>query len=158
MKKRAQLQIFETMIVLLIFFILIGMGFIFYGKVSKSNFETEKFKQSQLVSVAVAQKVMFLPELQCSEQDIVKDNCIDILKLQSAVSVMNSYSLEYFDTFGFSEIRVREIYPIGSTYDLYIRKPTNRLNGFQTNVPVSLFDPITRTNKFGVLTIKTYTK
>lgn len=162
MNKKAQIQIGETVAVLFVFFILIAIGFIFYAKVIKSNIESEKEELSQLQSVSIAQKIMFMPELQCS-QDIVTEisNCIDKLKLESADDIIKSNELYYFDLLGYSDITISQIYPSDSEYsniNIYSRKIEDFTNKFVTNVPVSLYKPIDKTYSFGILTIETLTR
>lgn len=158
--KKAQIQIFETIAVLAVFFILLGIGFIFYTKVIKSNIESDAAEISQSKSVSVAQRVMFLPEIQCSEDNVPKEGCIDTLKLDSAISVINKpeNSLYYYDSFEFSEIKIDEIYPNSQHWDLYLKTTADYKNKFQTNVPVTLYDPKTKTSKFGIISITTQTK
>ena len=159
MNKKAQIQIGETIAVLFVFFILVIVGIIFYVRVIKSNLESEKEELSQLNSVGIAQRVMFMPEIQCS-QDIVEEitNCIDILKLESAPSIIIQNELYYYDLLEFSDISVSQIYPDDARWILYSRKTSDFKNKFTTNVPISLYDPITRKNGFGVLTIVTLSK
>lgn len=157
MERKAQIQIFETIAVLFIFFILIAIGFIFYTKIFKSNLETEKEEFSQAKSIAIAQRVMFMPELQCSDDNIVKENCIDILKLQPAKQIIEDNAV-YYDLLEFSDIIITQIYPNQGEWDLYSRTTKDFKNNFTTNVPISLFNPITKEYGFGVLTIHTLTK
>lgn len=160
MKKRAQIHIGETIAVLFVFFILVAIGFIFYFKIVKSNIEIESEEFSQIKSIGIAQRVMFLPELQCSEGNVIRENCIDVLKLESAQSVISQdiNKLQYFDLFEFSEISVQQIYPNEQKWNLYSRRLDNFRSKFVTNVPVALFNPISRTYGFGILTIETMSK
>ena len=158
MGKKAQIQIGETIAVLFVFFILIIVGFIFYVNVVKGNIELEKEELYQLRSVGIAQKIMFLPEVQCSEDNIIIDNCIDILKLDSAQSIMRENDVYYFDLLEFSDVKISQIYPTEANWSLYSRKTGNFKNKFVTNVPISLYDPTTRKHGFGVLTIETLSK
>ena len=157
--KRAQIQIGETVAVLAVFFILIVIAFLFYARIMKSNANTEADEASQLTSVAISQRVMFLPEIQCSK-DAVEEitNCIDKLKLESAQNVMKANSLYYYDLLQFSEVNIFQIYPSGPTYTLYSRKTEKFRDKFVTNVPISLYDSAARSYAFGVLSIETYLK
>lgn len=155
---RSQIQIGETIAVLFVFFILIIIGIVFYVKILKSDLESEKEELSQLRSVGIAQRVMFLPELQCSEGNVIKDNCIDILKLESAPSIMQGNELYYYDLLEFSDVNITQIYPTEAKWVLYSRKTKDFKNKFLTNVPISLYDPITRKHGFGILTIETLSK
>ena len=157
MGKKSQIQMGETIAVLFVFFVLILIGLIFYVKIIKGNIESDKEEASQLRAIGIAQRVMFLPELQCSEDNIIKDNCIDIWKLDSAKNIMKDNEPYYYDLLEFSDVKVVPIYPPGLELNLYSRKLENT-NKFVTNVPISLYNPNTRRYAFGVLTIETYSK
>ena len=158
LRKKGQIQIFETIAVLIVFFILIAIGFIFYGKVVKNDIEEEADQISQLRSISVAQRAMFLPELQCSEDNVVRENCIDLLKLEASSLIIDPDNPYYFDMFGFSELNVSEIYPESRQYTIYSRKITDYKSKFVTNVPISVYDPATRQYHFGVLTLETMSR
>jgi len=156
--KKAQIQIGETIAVLFVFFILIIIGFVFYVNVIKSNIDIEKEELSQLRSVGISQRIMFLPEVQCSEDNIIIDNCIDILKLEYAQSVMKENEIYYYDLLEFSDVSVLQVYPDEAKWSLYSRKTDDFSSRFVTNVPVSLYNPATRKHGFGILTIETLFK
>ncbi|MAG91434.1 hypothetical protein CMO83_02060 [Candidatus Woesearchaeota archaeon] len=158
MNKKAQIQIFETIAVVIVFFILVIIGFLFYANIIKGNLDIEKEELSQLKSVAIAQRAMFLPELQCSEDNIIRENCIDILKINSAKNIITRNQIYYYDQLEFSDITVSQIYPSEDQWTIYSRETIGYRNKFVTNVPVSLFDPIKKTYGFGILTIETLTK
>jgi len=141
-----------------VFFILIIVGFIFYVKVIKGNLEMEKDELSQLRSVGIAQRIMFLPEVQCSEDNIVIDNCVDVLKLDSAQQLMKDNDIYYYDLLEYSDVSIVQLYPSEAKWSLYSRKTDDFKNKFVTNVPMSIYDPAIRKHGFGVLTIETYTK
>ena len=153
--KKAQVQIFETMGVLVIFFILIFIGLTFYGRMVKNDINKEGYELSQLRSIAVAQRLMFFPELQCSDDSLVKENCIDRLKLDSAGEIMQDNEIFYYDILEFSEISVAKIYPSDEAWTIYSRKPATFSTNFTTNVPVLIYDPVLERHDFGVMTIET---
>lgn len=156
--RKAQIQIGETIAVLFVFFILIIIGFIFYVKVIKGNIEQEREELMQLKTIGIAQRVMFLPELQCSKDNIIIDNCVDVLKLDAAKEIMKRNEVYYYDLLEFSDISIRRIYPTEAKWSIYTRKTDDFKNKFVTNVPISLFDPISGEHNFGILTIETLTK
>lgn len=158
MNKKSQIQIGETIAVLFVFFILIIIGFIFYVKVIKGNIEFEKDELSQLKSIGIAQRVMFLPEVQCSEDNIIIDNCIDILKLDSAQALMKENEVYYYDLLEFSDVSIVQIYPTEAKWNIYSRKTDDFKSKFTTNVPISIYDPAARRHGFGILTIETLLK
>lgn len=162
MSKKSQIQIMETIAVLFVFFMLVAIGIVFYTNIYKSNLQGEQEAESQSKSVTIAQRVMFLPELQCSGNNIIKDNCIDLLKLSSAAAAINgndNYKLDYYDLLEYSDVNVQEIYPDpAKKWSLYSRKIPSFKSSFVTNAPVSLYDPISKSYSFGVLTIETTAK
>ena len=158
MSRKSQIQIGETIAVLFVFFILIIVGFMFYVKVIKGNIELEKDELSQLMSIGIAQRVMFLPEVQCSEDNIIIDNCIDILKLDSAQKLMRENEVYYYDMLEFSDVSILQIYPIEAKWSIYSRKTDDFRNKFLTNVPISLYDPASRKHGFGILSVETLSK
>ncbi len=161
MHKKSQIQTFETIAVLFIFFILLGIGAIFYVRIHKSNLDVTKQEYSQSKSVAIAQRAMYLPELQCSEGKVIKDNCIDILKLEAADDIIESNEIYYYDLLEFSEINITQEYTSAEVipnWTVYSRKIAKPSSSFITYVPVSLYNPMLKTYGFGILSIETQSK
>ena len=148
----------ETIAVLFIFFILVVIGFIFYGKIVRNNLESEKDEVAQLRSVGIVERVMFLPEVQCSEDNVIKDNCADILKLDAAKQAINANEVYYYDLLEYGNITISQIYPTEQSWVIYSRKLDGYKNKFVTNVPISLYDPSTRKNGFGIISIESLSK
>lgn len=160
-KKKSQIQMLETIAVLFIFFVLLLIGFIFYTSVLKSSIETQKEESVQLIAIEVAQRASSLPELQCSEDNIVSDNCIDLIKLETASTVIQANDIHYYDRLLFSTITVTRVYPLDpvkNKWTLYNRTLEEFSNKILTNIPISIFDPITNKKSFGVMTVELYLK
>ena len=154
----------ETMAVLVIFFVLAGIGLMFYIKVMKGNVEAEMETIRQLQAIEIAQRTVFLPELQCSEgEDIVKSGCIDVEMLEafSGLDMANSNQVYYHNRLGFSEITINRIYPPTtgtSTWSLY-NKPLDEFSDkITTFLPISLKYPKEDYYSFGVVNVSVYMK
>ena len=80
--KKAQVKMFETIAVLVVFFMIILFGFMFYTRVQQTTFEAETEEQIILRAIDLSQNIFFLPEIQCIGEH--KIDCIDILKLDAA--------------------------------------------------------------------------
>lgn len=152
-KKKSQIQIGETISVIFVFFILLLIGFMFYAKVLKGNAAIESDELAQLRSVEIAQRVMFLREMQCSTDVTDSKNCIDKLKVESAKNVMNLNAVEYFDILGFAKIKILQVYPSYEETEIYSKDLSDFKNKFSTNVPVSIYDPIKKEYNFGLVSI-----
>jgi len=158
--KKAQIKMFETIAILIIFFILLMFGFMFYSRVQKSSYESEIEKSVVLQAVEVSQVISLLPELQCSKgRNIPESQCIDQLKLSAATEVINQNRQDYFDLFSYSNIYIEKIYPLDSGENTFILYdfPKNQDNGkISTQFPISLKNPITNKYYFAVLYVDIY--
>jgi hypothetical protein len=171
MPKKSQLHTMETIAVLGVFTILIVLGVFFYFKVFKSDSVQENEEKMQMTAVEIAQRASTMPELQCSENNIVKDNCVDRIKLGYANSIINTqYKTDYFNYFGYSVIKIDRIYPEplilwDKTTDtaswMIYSNPLGDEEYKQksvTKIPISIFYPNEDMNAFGVMTVEVYSK
>ena len=169
--KKSQLKIGESIAVLFIFFVLVILGIIFWSKYSQSSIAAMTDEESLTKAVKISQIVSYLPELQCSTQEVIKFNCFDTIKINkmaelfmagqdaSEQAAADKAKLHYFDTLSFSNITVVSIYPQKRSYNVY-DKPyaTDGSNSYRTTqVPIAIYDPINATYSFGYLDVRVYT-
>ncbi len=153
---------FETIAVLLIFFVLIGFGLIFYGRIQAGSFQEKQEENFELKAIQTAQLVSFLPELQCSSNNIIVDDCFDILKVEALSefieqnpNIRNEY---YYDLFGFSSISIEQVYPSVVSWSIYERTTERTKAKSSIMIPVSLYNASSRAYNFGILTVAVYRK
>ncbi len=163
MGKKSQIQMGESIAILFIFFVLLIFGFVFYMNIMKGSAKVEVEENIQLKAVGIAQKASFLPELQCSEENVRVEDCIDRHKLEAVHNLLSENNIYYFDIFEFSNISVRKVYPfpeVGETIDweLYDNVPGEFTSKLSTFIPVSLFNSTTKSYDFGILAVEVYTK
>lgn len=183
MKRKSQIKMTETIGILFVFFFILMLGFIFYARFQQTSLQYKKEKVITQKSIEVAQFVSFLPELQCTvgteEGVIIKNACLDLLKLESARQVFTDNKLYYYDLFYYSTISVKWIYPgtIPSQFDatmfnsdpdnpnsmkIYENIPTDYTQKIKTVFPVLLEDVITAVpdtrHYLGVLEVDFYVK
>lgn len=160
--KKAQVQMMETIAVLFIFFILIAFGFIFYANVLKGSIAVTKREHSELKAIELANRVSSLPELQCSDNNIVQENCIDWLKLEKADLLMDQNRLFYFGMLGYSNVIIEQVFPVDYTstfsYTVYSNIPPDYSDKLPTYIPILLKKPITGGYGFGIMTVILYAK
>ncbi len=162
--KKAQIKMFETIAVLLIFFILIGFGLIFYSKIQGQGFQAKTDENFELKAIQTAQLVSFLPELKCSSDGVPTKDCFDKLKVDALNEVLNNPQNKdikdgyYFDIFGFSNITIEQIYPSiqDNNWAIYEKIPDDYKAKSSIKIPISLYDAISREYGFGVLNIDVY--
>ncbi|MCB9362471.1 hypothetical protein H6504_03465 [Candidatus Woesearchaeota archaeon] len=156
---KAQIKMGETVAIMIVFFLLVAFGLGFYVQVQEHYFEKEQAKILQLKGLQISQKASYLPELQCSVQNIQYDNCFDIDKAEIFFEVVNGSDekyAHYYDIFGSSTLYLQEVYPnSGKTYMIYDASLPNErgTNTLTSVVPVSLFDGKQNVFSIGVLVI-----
>lgn len=154
MRKKAQIKLMETVGVLLVFFVLLAIGMIFYGQYQKS--EILKQQRELIVSDAISKtiRIMYLSELQCTRNKAPSEGCIDIERLKLFNETIEDNMDYYKHIFGNSKIVVRELYPHNRTFAVY--EVGRSRNSFSTPIPVTLYDPVRDLNYFGVLNVEIY--
>jgi hypothetical protein len=165
--KKAQLQMFETAMVLLFFFIIVAFGLMFYVGVQKGKMDKIKGEADSITSVEIALAALDFPELKCtlspgrSEGIVIDEGCIDIVKLEAFRSYItdpvNEYDAAtyYFSRLQFSKISVKEIYPGSSATIVYSRENKMSNESIKTfNMPVALYNPIKDSYALGILEVK----
>ncbi len=151
---------FETIAVLMIFFVLIGFGLVFYSRMQGQQFQEKGKENFELKAVQTAQLVSFLPELQCSSDGIITNDCFDILKIEAFKKVCigdikNEY---YFDTFGYSRISIKQIYPEVIDWEIYDKPGSQETDVSPMIVPISLYNASSHDYNFGILSVEVYKK
>lgn len=156
--KNAQIKSFETILVLFVFIVLVGIGFIFYGFVAKTNSQKDYYDVQDLKSIEVVDHLSSLPELQCSRQSIVDINCFDELKIKAFKEVLKnpSYFSYYSPIIGFSEITAHVIYPDKKDLELFNNSLKTNYDVISSYVPSIIYDPINDLNQFTILEVKYY--
>lgn len=147
--KKSQMKTFESVAVLIVFFILIALGLMFYAGVQKTSLKRTYAERTEQEAVKMAMKVSYLPELLCSKRKIIEDDCFDVHKLKSIadwVEFDEGIFLHYQSDFKESVITVKVVWPSfpEKTYILYENQPeSGRIRDYYiipTYVPVSLKD------------------
>ena len=83
MNKKAQIQLGESIFVVIIIVLLIVFGLVFYAQAQKESIDAESSGFDDLDTIAIAQYATSLVELQCSLQEVQYPNCFDITKLEA---------------------------------------------------------------------------
>ncbi|MFH1317147.1 MAG: hypothetical protein ABII01_06510 [Candidatus Woesearchaeota archaeon] len=115
--RKGQIRIGESMAVMIVFFFLLMFGYSFYINIQKQQFARDLKESSENIAVQVAQKIYFLPELQCSSGvRFVRESCYDQMKIESFIKMMtmmnsNLRELFYKDVIGISKIDFHQVYP-----------------------------------------------
>lgn len=161
-KRKAQIQIGESMIVIILIMIIAVFALVFTTKMATSKYEIKITEYEELDAVETAQIVTNLYELRCSKEG-VQATCVDKYKAIALAQVAQTPTayLYYYDLFKNAKVTLKEIYPNQETYVLYEVNATNTTKGQISNsivIPVSLYDAAKDTVSFGVLQVERYHK
>lgn len=159
MNKKSQLKMFETIGVLIVFFILLAIGMSVYFFLQKASYSKDLEHTRQLEALGLVQKMLYLPELDCNFLQTTQDNCIEKLKLESLRNLMQrdaTAKRDYYPTFGMSAIKIVPVYPAGNETNLYQNVPQKYKRSFKTHTPIILKDSVKETNTFAYIEITSY--
>lgn len=159
---KAQLKMFETIGVLVVFFILLFAGIAFYFTAQTSAVQKEKREAQNQYAYQLSLRALNLPELDCSFLVTKRDNCVDSYKLSifSKLLAQDADGDEtrrlYFPEFGYSTITIKPIYPSGAARILY----NNVLPEFSDNLtnknPILIYHPLRDEYSFAFMEVNVY--
>jgi hypothetical protein len=141
MRKKSQIKMFETIAILVIFFFLVGFGFIFYARVHKTTSQIEFSEAQEFKAIQISERAAFLPEIQCSSHNEPIDDCIDIEKLEAFSNAVSNNLQYYYNLFEFSNIIVEEVYPDQESWTLYDNPKQDFKDQISIQLPILLNDP-----------------
>ncbi len=161
--KKAQIKMFESIGVLLVFFFLVGFGLQFYTNIQLQDLDRAKKEFSEVTSIEIASKITNFPSLYCSEHNVRKTSCIDIEKAtiwQDKISEVEGFQSFIINELPPSTLFLNQMYPTKQQWVLYNDTPqfTNesRVTYIDTVIPVTLFNSTSRLHNFGVLVVRLY--
>lgn len=126
---KGQIHLFESTMVLFVFFFIIIIGFSVYQNFQQGKLERTQEEFNQKQAVKIAQKVLFLPEISCSTNADIKFDCIEIQKLQGFQDQLRLNSRYYREVLGPSRASLEVV------YSPYTMPPP-----FDTNTTIPLYD------------------
>lgn len=146
----------ENIAVLLIFTVLLVIGIIFYVQYKRGSMSDEIREQKIKSAIETAQRIAYLPEVQCSEDGIQRENCYDLTKIMAASKVIQDEKNFYYGILGYSLVEVDKLYPDTGKITLYDNKKPGTVNQEISQIPIALYVPYEDRYIFGVLKVTVY--
>jgi len=157
--KKSQIQMGETIAILFVFSLLVAFGFIFYLRVMHGTESSRATENLQLRAIQVAQKASFMPEYACSEGNVVKDSCVDLIKVESVPALVANNKRYYYDALGFGKIKISKIFPPpNEEWIIYDESMPDYKNKLKTIIPTALLNVTSGNYYFGVMEVEVYSK
>ncbi|MEM3374675.1 MAG: hypothetical protein QXE31_05665 [Candidatus Woesearchaeota archaeon] len=166
--KKAQLQIMENALVILVVFIILIFAFIFFLGYQNQQLKEKDREFKQLEMIKKIQLLNSMVELQCMGNNQVSQNCYDILKIESFKDILNEEKFYYEPLFGNVKIFIKQFEPSPDCYDClngdrWIKtweiydNPKKENKGFlEIQMPILLRNVVDHEDKFGVLFLRIY--
>ncbi len=148
----------ETIIVLIIFFILLAGAMVFYAKIQLYTSKQDAEKAYEEYAIAVEQRIRHLSEIPCTNDGTVVFDCYDLSKIQALQEVIPKHNLYYKSIiFKNSQVTINSVYPVTGEFILFGYEYDNDEAGVQPfRTPVTLYDPLTDSYNFGYITVEVY--
>jgi hypothetical protein len=157
MGKKAQIKMFETIAVLIVFFFMLIFGLVYYNSTQTREIKRMIEDDKQLRAIEIMKTATYLPELQCSIDNVLTSNCLDKVKLESFADVSDTNRLYYANFFSFGRIYVNETYPEQWGKVIFLNDKTTNKNKITNFIPILIYDPIDRKYAAGVLVVEVLT-
>lgn len=166
MSKRSQIQMAESIAVIIIVIFLLVIGIVFWNSIRQDDIKTSSLEREDLSVIALAKVAAELPELRCySSSTVSKVNCFDYHKIlalnasmHSSDPVLRSQTFDYYNYyFRNSRITIQQVYPTEDSIVLYDNN-ISRQTSLQISIPIIIEKNYGKksTRGFGLLIVEGY--
>jgi len=170
--RKAQLQIMQSTMILLLLFIILGIAFIFFMYGQRSSVKEKMDKYTDMGLSKRAKILNYMPELLCSSSNVLSYDCFDIDKIAAFSDVFSSYESYYVSLIGPGRIKLMLFDsktlswsdPDGNSIDfqgpdgyvLYDNPKPNYKESRRINIPISIYNATENKHYFGVMEAEFY--
>ncbi|MFC1768437.1 hypothetical protein ACFLZX_01610 [Nanoarchaeota archaeon] len=154
--KKSQMQLGETIAILLVFMLLVGLGFAFYARVNSISVQRQLIQLEEQRAIHKVQTITNLPELICSSREVVTDYCVDLYKVYAALGPDGVFQKEvpyYRRLYGNSYVKLHWLSGIDTPIDFLLFNSTVGGSANVFHFPVLINDPVNNTNHFGMIEV-----
>lgn len=133
----------ENIAIIFIFILLVVGALVFYSRVQRADFEVKHEEDQDKEFVQISQKMSFLPEIRCSQENVPIENCIDLTKLDKftdMVATSQGY-LYYENDLKTSTITLEQIFPDTGDKWLLYNNTGDKSSSVPAYIPISIFNP-----------------
>ncbi|MFC1728427.1 hypothetical protein ACFLZ7_03115 [Nanoarchaeota archaeon] len=147
--KKAQIHMGENVAILFIFFILLVVSIVFYARLTETKVGIEQEEAFAGKAIEISQRLSYLPETQCSKDNIIEENCYDLHKLiaLSNINKKTENRAHYYNMFRQANITIQQIFPEPTKINVYNFVPEDYTEKSQVQIPISICDFTQRPEK-----------
>jgi hypothetical protein len=147
----------ETIIVLIIFFILLAGAMVFYAKIQTYTLAKKQEELQEQSAIVLANRIRHLAEISCTIDGSVIFDCYDLVKLTALQKIIETSLYYQINVFKDSRVVVTSVYPEQEELLLYDFDSAESTAALPFRIPVTIYDPGDSTYNFGYITIEVYT-
>ena len=163
--KKSQIQMGETVAIVIIVMILLVVGIVFWNKLERKDIVDNSRSTDELFVIEISNTISELPELKCSKSLVQQPNCFDLYKILALnysingnadpvlKDTMKRYYTDYFRT---SKITFQQVYPTTFNITIYDYEMVNATRTHLITVPITIEDTINKRTGFGVIYVEGY--
>ena len=150
--KRGQLQIQESMLVVMVFLILLILGLILFYRFTIQTIRSDIESYNDFKFTRLTETIPSMQEFRCSNLGN-SEECLDLEKIKA----FNDLNLDYFEYFGYANITILVVYPRAGEYvQVYYQKPTKINSIRKVSTPVSIYNAKEDRFEVGKLVVEAY--
>lgn len=160
--KQAQLQISQSIFIVIFLLLLIVFGIVFYSGAQESSVKRKQSKFAELESIEKAQISSSLGELRCSMTGTEQTSCFEVERIQAFINLTEEHprltQQYYFSKLGDTQIVIEQVYPTEEQWLVYNNTLSDsvRQSGLPVIIPVSLYSSARQTYGYGVMYVTTF--
>jgi hypothetical protein len=152
--RKAQIKMFETIAVIIVFFFILIFGLVYYNSTQISAIKKMDEDNKQLRSIEIMKTATYLPELQCSINNNINSNCLDITKIDNFKLLSDHNRLYYVNVLSYGSINVTQIYPTSWEKVIYENRKKTAKSKTLNYIPILIYDPVNTTFGAGYMEVE----
>lgn len=111
---KGQIRLVESTLILFVFFFMLMIGLVVYMNFQEARLDRVKNEILEQQAIDYAQKVLSIPELECSDNGVKVQDCMELYKLEGMTRDLDSefdrYARYYFEEFGPTKVSIQLVY------------------------------------------------
>jgi hypothetical protein len=159
---KAQIHMMESAMVVLVIFLLIAFGLIFFIGQQQATAREKLAEYNNINMMKKTEVLGFLPELQCTFDGVVDGNCYDLIKLMHFSEIYSANDFYYRSLIGNLKITIMQFDPSPGqnryvrVIELYDYNKSVDKGYKHMSFPIQLYNASINAYYFGIINISIY--
>jgi hypothetical protein len=160
--KKGQLEIMQTVFVVIIILVLLILGILFWVYINSKNVQNSLDNHLELDTLKKSQILNVLSELQCSFDNHIQSDCYDLAKIPAFQEKVKESHLYYQTMLGYINFSIVTVSRINlddpnGIYNIYDNPKNEYINKRHFEIPINIYDPYQDMFRVGSILVDIYT-